>query len=173
MLIASPHLRQYRYYISHIGHLPLLHPWLRFEFCKIPVSQEQSASSAFPYVMVDLAVFLLLTRQSQSKLCLCSCFGRRFPAMHLPPSVVGLPPKNTCKYTHYFTIAPILLVFFYSITLSNALLSCFFVVVNGFMVHVLVFYWDFMADYKAVAMRQVLPLGWEYYRPLSFIIFSP
>ncbi len=35
----------------------------------------------------------------------------------------------------------------------------YFVVVDGFMVHVLVFYWDFMADYKAVAMRQVLPLG--------------
>ena len=34
-----------------------------------------------------------------------------------------------------------------------------FVVVDGFMVHVLVFYWDFMVDYKAIAMAQVLPLG--------------
>ena len=32
--------------------------------------------------------------------------------MHPPLSVVGLLPKNNGKYTHYFTIAPILLAFF-------------------------------------------------------------
>ena len=74
-------------------------------------------------------------------------------------SVSGLLSKNNCKYRHYFTIAARLLVLFYLSSLGNTFLLCYFVVVNGFMVHVLVFYWDFMADYKAVAMAQVLPLG--------------
>ena len=34
-----------------------------------------------------------------------------------------------------------------------------FVVVNGFMVHILVIFFVFMADHEAVAMGQVFPLG--------------
>jgi len=76
--------------------------------------------------------------------------------MHPPPSVSGLLPKNDCKYSHYFTITPKLINFFHvfvvylwfyqdRLHLNNAqidlelLSTCtIFVVVDGFMVHILV-----------------------------------
>ena len=58
--------------------------------------------------------------------------------MYPSPSVGGPLLKNGCKYSHFFTITPILLVFFYLNVLRNTILLYIFVVVNGFMVHILV-----------------------------------
>lgn len=46
-------------------------------------------------------------------------------------SVSGLLSKNTCKYRHYFTIAPMLLVLFYLSSLGNIFLLCIFAVMEN------------------------------------------
>ena len=45
---------------------------------------------------------------------------------HPPPFGSGLLPKNNGKYTHYFTITPKIIDFFYFYTPSNKFLLCIF-----------------------------------------------
>ena len=76
----------------------------------------------------------------------------------LPPLVGGFMSKNNCKYSHYFTSVSNLLAFLYSlvpnIVIKYYLCSCewYYGTYSGC-------FWGFMADYKAVAMGQVFPLG--------------
>ena len=98
MLIASPLTRRWQIYISHIGHQPLLHPWLPIEFARFQNVKNKASSK---------------------RLSLCHVF----PAIHPPPFGSGLQPKNNCKYTHNFISNPIFVADFSPKSILNVILS--------------------------------------------------